>query len=229
MLDFNLVQVKNKEAGFYPTILDRNPILAANFLTIEDSKRIYKGMLNAYDSLKRGDNKYPFIQDSLLHSRKNFIWFAQYFKELEKINDGINSYKIPYDKFPESYDTSENLFYPPFVVVKRGKNYVTKELKYRIPNLDPINLYRVQYIKRGCQLEDFREGFPAWYLIDQGTIYERYNEKTNLRVRIDFVGGEFVYFVAGASDNWMQIVDVPLEIDFVVSALLFRSSCLEDY
>ena len=83
-------------------------------------------------------------------------------------------------------------------------------------------MYRVLYIKEGYSLSDFEGGFPAWYTFSTTTLYEEYNPKTNKRVKIDFKNGEFFYYLAGASDNWVEIVDVPLEMDSVVSALLFR-------
>ena len=67
------------------------------------------------------------------------------------------------------------------------------------------------------------DAYPAWYLLRETTIFEQYSEKTNTRVRIDFRNGEFMYFIAGASDNWHQISLVPEEMDHIVAALLFRS------
>ena len=67
------------------------------------------------------------------------------------------------------------------------------------------------------------DAYPAWYLLRETTIFEQYSEKTNTRVRIDFRNGEFMYFIAGASDNWQPILGVPVEMDHVVSALLFRN------
>ena len=67
------------------------------------------------------------------------------------------------------------------------------------------------------------DSFPAWYLIQDTTIFEQYSEKTNTRVRVDFRNGEFSYFIAGASDNWQKIMDVPKEMDHVIGALIFRS------
>ena len=54
------------------------------------------------------------------------------------------------------------------------------------------------------------------------------NIKTNKRVRIDFNKGELLYFIAGASDNWKQVVNVPIEMDYVITALLFRNYSFED-
>ena len=67
------------------------------------------------------------------------------------------------------------------------------------------------------------DAYPAWYLINTTTVFEQYSEKTNTRVRVDFREGEFMYFIAGASDNWQRIEEVPAEMDHVIAALLFRS------
>ena len=54
-------------------------------------------------------------------------------------------------------------------------------------------------------------------------VFEKYNSKTNKHVRIVFRDGEFHYLMCGASDNWKEITEVPLEIDEVVTTMLFKS------
>ena len=65
--------------------------------------------------------------------------------------------------------------------------------------------------------------YPNWYLLKDTTVFEQYSEKTNTRVRIDFRDGEFSYYIAGASDNWQKIECVPIEMDHIISALIFRN------
>ena len=88
----------------------------------------------------------------------------------------------------------------------------------------PIINYRIKYIMESYDMSDFLDdAFPSWYILQESTIFEQYSEKTNTRVRVDFKDGEFLYFIAGASDNWQRIEDVPAEMDHVISALIFRS------
>ena len=82
---------------------------------------------------------------------------------------------------------------------------------------------RILYISRAHEAQEFRDGFPAWYIFSNTTLYERYSNTTGVRARIDFNNGEFHYYIAGASDNWKQIVGVPLEMDSIISNLLFRN------
>ena len=78
-------------------------------------------------------------------------------------------------------------------------------------------------MREGYHVSDFRGGFPAWFALSKVTILEQYNPKTNKRVKIEFSQGEFRYYTAGASDKWARILGVPLEMDNIISALLFRN------
>lgn len=210
---------KSRYAAYIP-ILDADPVFAANFLTIEDLKYSYNLLRDAYDDLKLGNINYVPLTNTILASRDNFLWFATFFRELEKAMGIQEPYNIPYKKSPENEDIAPEV-YQPF------KYTSTKKLKYLKTNVkdqSPINNYRILYIMADYDMDEFQgDCYPGWYLLKDTTVFEQYNEKTNTRVRIDFRNGEFLYFIAGASDNWQPIPEVPIEMDHVISALLFRN------
>ena len=56
----------------------------------------------------------------------------------------------------------------------------------------------------------------------------KYSYKTNTRIRIDFRNNNLYYFIAGASDNWREIEDVPNEMKYVVYSLLYKNYMVDD-
>lgn len=211
---------RTKRNSIYPPILDRDPEFAAEFLTIEDSEVYLKVMQDVLSIVVRGNlaklDETPLIY-TITFSRANFNWFCKFTYKLEELVLGEVISSFEQLEFPDK--DNKLRVYPPFH--SGGKTMIPDT--FRVKTTDEIDLHRISYIKKDLVLEDFREGFPAWYLMSTSTVFEQYNEVTNTRVRIDFRNGEFVYFISGASDNWKQISGVPLEMDHVVSALLFRS------
>ena len=101
------------------------------------------------------------------------------------------------------------------------ENYTDEEL---ITLFREGNTQIADYIMENYDMSEFvDDAYPNWYLIKDTTVFEQYSEKTNTRVRVDFRNGEFSYFIAGASDNWKKVEGVPLEMDHVIAALIFRS------
>ena len=99
---------------------------------------------------------------------------------------------------------------------------ISKGIK-KTKDKNPINLWRIKYIREEFEESEFADGYPAWYSFNDTTVFEHYDENSNVRVRIDFNNGEFLYYICGASDNWQRLQEVPLEVDYIISALLFRS------
>ena len=220
------VRAEKIEYLFYPPILDEDPTFAANFLTIKDSEICYEVMSKVFEEFsKEGATKFSLIQETMCQSKSGFFWFLEFFKELERV---LAKEPISIDLKNIPSESSENIeFYPPTnykkpLFIRKEGLYrpVLKKIRIRVGN--PINKYRALYISNAYEVTAFREGFPAWYSLRETTVFEKYDEKTNHRVRIDFRDGEFFYFLSGASDNWQQITEVPIEIDYVVMALLFR-------
>lgn len=208
---------KNTE-GAYPPILDIDPIFAARFLCTEDLNIYFMVIGKTLRSICTSEDcDFPILRDSITYSKKNLEWFLTFYREMEIIrNEDYTSFKLP----DINFKGEELLFQPPFYVDNRRRIHYDKVY---IKSKNPINKHRVYYIKRGLEVTDFREGYPAWYSFNDTTVFEKYDENSNIRVRIDFNNGEFLYYICGASDNWQQLQEVPLEIDYVVSALLFRN------
>ena len=101
---------------------------------------------------------------------------------------------------------------------------VTKEGILDVKRCTPtiVTLNRVKYIREAYEADEFLNGYPKWYELPV-RVFEQYNSKLNKRVRICYENNEFRYFIAGASDNWEEIYDVPLEIDTIIHTLLFSN------
>jgi hypothetical protein len=126
--------------------------------------------------------------------------------------------------YPKKQGEAPTVFQP-YTYSTQGINKPLR-LEYKSSNVqdkDPINNYRISYILKGFQMHEFQgDTYPAWYLLKNTTIFEQYDERTNKRVRVDVRDGDLYYFIAGASDNWKIISDVPKEMDYVISALIYR-------
>lgn len=227
--DFKKYKLLKAQCGYFP-ILDRNPQFAAKFLTKKDLKKAYDLMKEVYKEIKKGKKYREILYDTVMDSSQNFIWFATFFKEMEKILKVEEEFDIPYDKIPKN-SLSENRdeiphVSQPFKVssYSASKPVCITKVVTNVKEQNPINNYRIMYISQDYDMSEFQDDcYPGWYLIKDTTVFEQYNEKTNTRVRIDFRNGEFMYFIAGASDNWQPIPDVPIEMDHIISALLFRN------
>ena len=212
--------VKKPEEAYLPPILDEDPIFAAGFLTIRDSNEALEAMLTAYESIKNCKGLLPLLEYEIMWSKKNFEWFSAFTQELIRLVTDGKTYKIPYE-LKKGINRKELEFISPLKF-----NIVSNELErveFPVRSTDPISLYRVQYLYDYYEVSDFRGGLPAWYTLHDSIVFEKYNPKTNKHIRIVFRDGEFHYLMCGASDNWKEIMDVPLEIDEVVTAFLFKS------
>lgn len=216
----------NKECTT-PCILDRDAVLAANFLTIEDSKDTLELMLNVFKGLRSDDCKYPLAKMCVMWSFTNFNWFVKFTEELIRLVLGDDEkFDFPMDLCPPIVNCGTKdqfgkaYFCPPLKYNTKKKR--AELVKFRTKVIDPVDCYRIQYISCNYYLEDFREGYPAWYSLRDVVVYENYSPRTNKRIRIVHRNGEYHYYLTGASDNWKEIMEVPLEMDYVVSALLFR-------
>ena len=208
----------------YISVLDRDSVFAARALTKKDIEKSYKLLKETFKEIEEDNIYHEPLANTLLFSRENFTWFAAFLKELENLLNIRKKFEVPYEKCPSSIMLKPPVVYQPFRALNdKGKlklfNYRTLSKK-----LPPINNYRIKYIMENYDMSEFiDDAYPAWYLIKDTIVFEQYSEKTNTRVRVDFRNGEFSYFIAGASDNWQRIEGVPLEMDHVVAALLFRS------
>lgn len=224
------------DEAYFPPILSYNPIENAHDLTIEDSKNTYSALYSSFNALSKGEKVHTLLEESIMFSHSQFMYFATLFRELEKIiplsDFGFsNSLDIPFHLIPDKKGSiiEEQLHIQPPIYLETVRNkYRIKYKSYgdkNYTNISPVMLYRFQYISMSYELTDFRDGYPSWYNMRQNgciTLFERYVPQLNRRVRIRWNKNEFEYHISGASDNWQKIYDVPLEMDTIIAALLFR-------
>ena len=229
------LQYDDIEKFAYIPILDNNPTFAARFLTVEDTRKSYDLLVSVFTEIAKGNNKvHPLMFETVLFCEHNFLWYSTFLKELEDILN-VKPHKISFEKCPAKYSlTSPNLrgkikkcppaIYHPFACYfsARKRAFVAEYLKQNIASNKEVDNYRLKYLSEGYHADDFQDcTFPAWYSLETFTIYENYNEWTNTRVRIDYDSGKFLYYIAGASDNWKKVTDFE-DIDKVVSVLIYK-------
>ena len=218
--EYKLASVKQ---GHYIPVLDRDPAFAARALTKKDIEKSYKLLKETFSEIADGNIYHEPLINTILFSHENFMWFSTFLKEIEKML-GKEEFDIPYEECPDFNYSEFPVVYQPFHAVYYKKIIRLSNYKVLSKKLLPINNYRIKYIMENYDMSEFIDDcYPSWYLLKDTTVFEQYSEKTNTRVRIDFRDGEFMYFIAGASDNWQKIEMVPMEMDHVVAALLFRS------
>ena len=217
--EINRVGVKGR-GSYLPPMLDKDPILAANFLTRKDSEEALVNLTETFRNLNSKAQVNEALELLILVSKENFMWFAKYATKIDQLITGTTSIEIPYT-LADALENSSLLLLPPIKYNSRKK--LIEPVLYRVREKDPINMWRIQYIKGEYAANDFYGGYPAWYVMSSTTIYEQYCTRTNRRVKIDCINGEFVYYLAGASDKWRRIIGVPTEMDLIVASLLFKS------
>ena len=216
-------KLKESQQAAYIPVLDRDPVFAARALTKKDLEKSFKLLKETFKEIGSDNIYHELLANTILFSRENFLWFASFLKEMQSLLRG-RGVEIPYEKCPLLVNMLPPKAYQPFYAKKRGKVISLHNYSVLSKKLHFVNNYRLKYILENYDMSEFLDDcYPEWYLIKNTTVFEQYSEKTNTRVRIDFKGGEFSYFIAGASDNWQKIECVPEEMDHVVAALLFRS------
>ncbi len=220
--------------AYFPPIVGLDPITNAHEITIEDGEGAYRALKQLYIDLGNGKFSNSFLEQAILFSKNSFDYYATFFRELEKTLSistlGIEEVKIPFELAPEGVcktDERRLPVQPPLYLEKVGDKYRVKYKTYgthTFENTSPIILHRMNYMFKAPDLEEYPNGFPTWYsfVTLSGTLFEKYSPQLNKRIRIDWVDQQFKYFIAGSSDNWQQIYNVPIEMDDVVAILMFR-------
>ena len=225
----------------YIPILDKRPDLAANYLTISDMQGAYALLKESFKEIAEGKRIHALMVDAIKLDIDNFEWYCRFFKQIEDNLLIVRKFNLPYNKCPEGerkehvttvgplkeYIVEPELTaYQPFNVYYNGekKKFEASPCVSNRKYSDPIVNYRIKYILDQHSIDEFKNcTFPGWYSLSNTTIYERYSYKTNTRIRIDFKDNKLYYFIAGASDNWKEIENVPEEMSYVVYALIFKN------
>ena len=225
---FNKNNFKNRQLYLTP-MLDKDPIFAANFLTVKDSKEAIETLRETYKLIEDGEYNKNAMTTLVTFSKISFEWFSSFTIELCRLEGMLPTF-IPYGIKDLLGDCPfANVQCPPVFYNSNKKSVEKREYSIN-PDVDAVTLWRISYIKEQYEPSDFREeSFPAWYVMSETEIYEGYSVKTNTRVKVTFSNGELNYYIAGASDNWKKIVGVPTEMDHVISALIFKNSYQEYY
>ena len=219
------------EDCYFPKILDNDPEKAALGLTRKDLKEALNNIREAFVGIQNEEPKYKLLTEAIMYSNENFMWFSIFVDKAEKLLQRVKTVYIPYDKIPKNREKIVRMF-PPFYVlpVKEkykafnddvGKNLADK-ISFEVPKISSslVDLYRMTYIREEFEVSEFGGHYPRWYTLPV-VVYQKYNPYLNSRVKICYQNNEFRYYIAGASDNWEEIFDVPLEIDAIISTLLF--------
>lgn len=216
------------EDAYFPPIVDCIPEINAISIPINEQESAYLAIRDSFKALKNGESAHKFLEESMLSTQRTFLWYCTFFKELEKriIGKGKNAdtYEIPFEITPKNRTKTYIYFQYPMYLKEINKKYIVhyQEHKNSIFEKDLIKRHRSELISRRLEVTEFSEGFPNWYVTPQ-IVYEKYSSKINKRVRLHYNGkGEFEYYICGASDNWEQIFNVPIEIDDVIACILYR-------
>lgn len=216
------IHIEKQAQGAYIPILDEEPSFAAKFLTKKDLVKAYKLLKGTFKEINKQEPYHLPLYYTIINSRYNFMWFVNFFRAIEEIR-GEKEYKINFLMCPSDLSDTLEVYQPFNIGYNKDNIYQFQIPRTNVKTQPPINNYRINYIRANYDLQEFQDDqYPGWYLLQDTTVFEQYNEKTNVRVKIEFRSGRFFYFIAGASDNW-QLIDTPPEIDHVVSALLFRN------
>ena len=208
--------------SYYPPILDEKAKYAATFMTKSDTERAFQALMIVFLKIKEGvQSEYKILQNDIMRNHLNYMWFLTFYKSLCTLLKEGEPDKSLVEYAPKFEGKSKLEFQYPYTIENEKLVYDKYNIDEKRAN-DVVVGYRIKYICEGYSLDDFTDGYPVWYNFFNTTIYERYSERTNVRVRIDFKDGLLYYFVAGASDNWQQITGVPLEIDEVIKSIIFR-------
>ena len=212
------------EDAYFPPIVELHADLNATALPIEEQENAYRAIMSSFEALKNNKSSHKLLEECMLATENNFLWFCTFFKELEKqIKGKRDIYNIPYELTPKTNNKIMLYFQHPMYLKENIKGYTVFYKKYRGETLSQSLIYRhrAELISKRLEYTDFRNGFPKWYAISH-IVFEKYSSKINKRVRLYYnANGEFEYYISGASDNWEQIFNVPIEIDDVVACILF--------
>ena len=227
---------KNHVDLSYIPILDADPSLSARFLTKKDLEASYKLLAQCFEEIRSNEITHTILCYTITFNEYNFKWYVTLLKEIEDLLN-VKPIKIPYSKCPS--DVKDKLVeknrkekslkvipyvYQPFysyLEARTGK-FTPVYLEQNLEGRDEVTNYRLYYISEQYQAQEFQdETFPNWYLFKGITVYEKYNEKTNVRVRIDYIDNKLTYFIAGASDNWKK-VETFEDLEHVIASLIFK-------
>jgi hypothetical protein len=159
----NKLQLKGRDLTLVP-ILDRDPILAANFLTLKDREGALTVLTDTFRYLKSPLQRNKALELNILLNKETFLWYTKFTTEIDRLVTGKSTVEIPYemmDEFPK-YPMYPFLLLPPikYYPEKKAVNFEIKKTKDK----NPINLWRIKYIRE--ELDDCLNKFNVIFFFD---------------------------------------------------------------
>lgn len=194
-------------------ILDADPVQAARSLIQEHIVKYIKYLKYTFVQCHYPNKtKYrKYFVESAKYSIENYIWFSEFYAEMNKL---INS-QSEVEFFNESL-----VFDCGGVSFKKKGLSLYPDSKRSLESY--INASRLMYIKSHYISEIFPAGPPEWYVDKNCKIYEQYDGKQGKSFRIMNERNRLRYYIAEYFNQWVEIKDVPLEIDNFIRHLVYR-------
>lgn len=223
------VKVVSPEYAYFPLLTSTDATLCAQNLTKDDLLIFYNVCKDFYKNILDPNRiKYEIMEKYFCCSLTAYMWLAEMFLEAQKLlltdHDDIAEIAVPYDDsiVGSTLKKKQIRATAPYKVIERDNDgywaYPTRSSK----DTTFLQRNRIFYISQMYEASDFYVGYPSWYRLSKATVFEQYCPQIGKRVKIVYKDNEYLYYVCGASDNWQRIKGVPIEVDWVITALLFR-------
>ena len=199
-------------------LLDKDPILAAQCLTVQHMELYVKRLRYSFciahiPKYKKPAPIFGMIAE-LKYSRENYVWFSEFYTELCR---QIKTEKLIVPEFTEDFvfDTTG---------IKFKNNGLVLNLEEEKEDIDVVvNKNRIRYIKKKYPVQKFIGGYPSWYLKIDNNLFKKYDSRLKRDFKIVYDRNRYRYYIADYFNQWVEITDVPLEIDDFITTLLYKN------
>lgn len=196
-------------------ILDADPEKAARSLITPHVSVAINALRYTFAAI-RNSQMYRHYYNRFIHevkySAENYVWFSEFYECLTNLRKTeVSTIK----EFNESllYDCSGVKF------KRSGLNLFPDS---KLPLMDQITANRAEYVKKGFDIKLFPVGVPDWYIDLNKIIYEKYDSKLDKGFRITQSKKGLKYFTAEYFNQWIEIVNVPKEMEELIKHLVYR-------
>ena len=199
-------------------ILDLDPIKSAQSLSSMQIMNYIVKLQCSFTvahspSFKKNKNANKVIQE-VLYSKENYIWFSEFYTALNKLVK-VDKSRIIEFKDEYVFDVNKIKF------KNSGLIFDVERTDVSIDTL--INQNRVMYIQKNLKAQDFPCGYPSWYIKLDGKVYEKYSPRLRRNFRVVYENNRYNYYFADYFNQWVQVPDVPIEIDDFINSLLHNN------
>ena len=120
--DIKEFELTSTEQAKYIPVLDKDPIYGARSIIKRKLKDYHKLLVETFDEIAKDEIYHEILAHTILYSHENFMWYAGFLKEVERILD-VENFEIPFNKIPGVSKLKLPRVYQPFYAVLR-KNKV---------------------------------------------------------------------------------------------------------